>query len=107
MEFEDDDDDIVTMIAIYCPPEIENPSPVELFAEIAELDPIQVVILASEHSGIDFDLNVSWEDQSGFGRSMSTVENPNTGGSSYNIPNLCTRLEIHPEVLATIEDSDE
>ncbi|MFQ6665948.1 hypothetical protein Gotur_032487 [Gossypium turneri] len=71
MELEDDDD-LVAMIAIYCPPEIENPSPVELFAEIAESNPIQVVILASQRSGIDFDLNISWEDQSGFGRSMPT-----------------------------------
>ncbi|MFQ6627317.1 hypothetical protein Gotur_004740 [Gossypium turneri] len=61
MELEDDDD-LGTMIAIYCPTEIENPSPVELFAEIAEPDLIQVVILASQRSRIDFDLNVSWED---------------------------------------------
>ncbi|MFQ6660794.1 hypothetical protein Gotur_029178 [Gossypium turneri] len=46
MELEDDDD-LGTMIAIYCPPEIENPSPIELFAEIAEPAPIQVVIPAS------------------------------------------------------------
>ncbi|MFQ6621825.1 hypothetical protein Gotur_002740, partial [Gossypium turneri] len=38
---------------------------------------------------------------------MPTPENPNTGGCSYNIPNSCTCLEIHPEVLATIEDGDE
>ncbi|PPS10100.1 hypothetical protein GOBAR_AA10539 [Gossypium barbadense] len=41
------------------------------------------------------------------GRSIPTPENTNTGGCSYNIPNLCTRLEIHPEVLAIIEDGDE
>ncbi|KAH1129983.1 hypothetical protein J1N35_001361 [Gossypium stocksii] len=60
MELEDDDD-IRTMISIYCPLGIKNLSLVELFAEIAEPDPIQV----------------------------------------------CPRLEIHPEVLATIEDGDE
>ncbi|PPR90970.1 hypothetical protein GOBAR_AA29702 [Gossypium barbadense] len=32
MELEDDDD-LGTMIAIYCPPKIENPNPIELFAE--------------------------------------------------------------------------
>ncbi|PPR86660.1 hypothetical protein GOBAR_AA34027 [Gossypium barbadense] len=41
MELEDDDD-LGTMIAIYCPPEIENPNPIELFAEIVEPDSIQV-----------------------------------------------------------------
>ncbi|MFQ6667201.1 hypothetical protein Gotur_033302, partial [Gossypium turneri] len=105
------DDDLGTMIAIYCPPEIDNPSPVELFAKIAEPDPIQVIILASQRSGIDFDLNVCWEDQSGCGGLMPTPENPNTDGCLYNIPNSCTRLEIrleiHPEVLATIKDGDE
>ncbi|MFQ6620998.1 hypothetical protein Gotur_002162 [Gossypium turneri] len=38
---------------------------------------------------------------------MPTPENPNTGGCSYNTPYSCPRLEIHPVVLATIEDSDE
>ncbi|PPD73494.1 hypothetical protein GOBAR_DD29570 [Gossypium barbadense] len=37
-----DDDDLGTMIAIYCPSEIENLSPIELFVEIVEPDPIQV-----------------------------------------------------------------
>ncbi|MFQ6650428.1 hypothetical protein Gotur_023476, partial [Gossypium turneri] len=106
MELEDDDD-LGTMIAIYCPLGIENPSPVELFAEIAKPDLIQVVIPASQSSGIDFDLNVSWEDQSSFVQSASTPENRNTGGCSYNTPYLCHRLEIHPEVLASIEDCDE
>ncbi|KAK5839970.1 hypothetical protein PVK06_008830 [Gossypium arboreum] len=92
MELEDDDD-LRTMIAIYCPPEIENRNPIKLFAEIAKPNPIQVVIPASQCPGIDFDLNVSWEDQSGFGQSMPTLKNPNT--------------EIHLEVLATIEDGDE
>ncbi|KAH1097279.1 hypothetical protein J1N35_014200 [Gossypium stocksii] len=105
MELEDDDD-LGTTIAIYFPPEIENPSSVELFAEIAKPDPIQVVNPAIQRSGIDFDLNVSWEDQSGLGRSMPTTKNLNTGGCSYNIPNSCPRLEIHPEVLASIEDGD-
>ncbi|KAH1098462.1 hypothetical protein J1N35_015383 [Gossypium stocksii] len=105
MELEDDDN-LGTMIAIYCPSEIENPNPIELFAKIAKQDRIQVVILARQHSRIDFDLNISWEDQSGFGRSMLTLENLNTGGCSYNILNLCPHLEIHLEVLATIEDSD-
>ncbi|XP_017617579.1 uncharacterized protein LOC108462092 [Gossypium arboreum] len=106
MELEDDDD-LGTMIAIYCPPKIENPNPIELFAKITESDPIQVVIPASQRSRIDFDLNASWEDQLGFGWSMPTPENPNTGRCSYNIPNPCPRLEIHPEVLATIEYGDE
>ncbi|XP_012442176.1 uncharacterized protein LOC105767211 [Gossypium raimondii] len=92
MELEDDDD-LGTMIAIYCPLGIENPNLVELFAEITEPDPIQMVIPASQRSEIDFDLNVPWEDQSGFVLSAPTPENPNT--------------EIHPEVLATIEDCDE
>ncbi|MFQ6636355.1 hypothetical protein Gotur_013687, partial [Gossypium turneri] len=38
---------------------------------------------------------------------MPTPENPNIDGCSYNIPNSCTCLEIHLEVLATIEDGDE
>ncbi|MFQ6633257.1 hypothetical protein Gotur_011100, partial [Gossypium turneri] len=38
---------------------------------------------------------------------MPTPENPNTTGCSYNIPNSCTHLEIHLEVLVTIEDGDE
>ncbi|KAH1082182.1 hypothetical protein J1N35_021943 [Gossypium stocksii] len=46
----EDDDYLGTMIAIYCPPEIENLSPVELFVEIAESDPIQIVNPASQHS---------------------------------------------------------
>ncbi|KAK5784391.1 hypothetical protein PVK06_038914 [Gossypium arboreum] len=58
MELEDDDD-LGTMIAIYCPPEIENPNSIKLFMEIAEPDPIQVVIPASQRSEIDFDLNIS------------------------------------------------
>ncbi|XP_016740192.1 uncharacterized protein [Gossypium hirsutum] len=85
MELEDDDD-LGTMIAIYCPFGIENPSPVELFAEIVEPDPIQM---------------------SGFVRLAPTPENPNTGGCSYNTPYSSHCLEIHPEVLATIEDCDE
>ncbi|MFQ6664589.1 hypothetical protein Gotur_031654, partial [Gossypium turneri] len=95
------------MIAIYCLPKKENLSPVELFAEIVEPDPIEVVIPASQRSEIDFDLNVSCKDQSSCGRPMPTPENPNTSRCSYNIPNSCTRLEIHPEVLATIENGDE
>ncbi|XP_016700027.1 uncharacterized protein [Gossypium hirsutum] len=106
MELEDDDD-LGTMIAIYCPLGIENPSPVELFAEITEPDPIQMVIPASQRSGIDFDLNVPWEDQSGFVLSAPTPENPNTGGCSYNTLYSSHCLEIHPEVLATIEHCDE
>ncbi|PPS10158.1 hypothetical protein GOBAR_AA10487 [Gossypium barbadense] len=31
----EDDDDLGTMIAIYCPSKIENPNSIELFAEIA------------------------------------------------------------------------
>ncbi|KAH1130265.1 hypothetical protein J1N35_001643 [Gossypium stocksii] len=106
MELEDDVD-LGTIIAIYCPCEIENPNPIKLFAEIAESDPIQVVIPASQRSRIDFDLNVPWEDQSGFGRSMPTLENQNIGECSHNIQNSFPRLEIHPEVLATREDVDE
>ncbi|MFQ6661985.1 hypothetical protein Gotur_029962, partial [Gossypium turneri] len=106
MELEDDDD-LGTMIAIYCPPRIENPSPVELFTEITEPDPIQMVIPASQRSGIDFDLNIPWEDQSGFVLPALTPENPNTGGCSYNTPYSSHCLEIHSEVLATIEDCDE
>ncbi|KAH1121238.1 hypothetical protein J1N35_004398 [Gossypium stocksii] len=41
MELEDDDG-LGTMITIYCPTEMENPSSVELFGEIAEPDLIQV-----------------------------------------------------------------
>ncbi|KAH1114610.1 hypothetical protein J1N35_007988 [Gossypium stocksii] len=41
MELEDDDN-LGTMIAIYCPCEIENSNPIELFAEIAEPDPIEL-----------------------------------------------------------------
>ncbi|PPD99418.1 hypothetical protein GOBAR_DD03560 [Gossypium barbadense] len=52
MELEDDDD-LGTMIVSDCPLEIENPSPVEFFAEIAEPDPIQVVILASHDLDLD------------------------------------------------------
>ncbi|KAL1147656.1 hypothetical protein V6Z11_A10G070100 [Gossypium hirsutum] len=47
----EDDDDLGTMIAIYCPPKIENPSPVELFAKIAEPDLIQVVVIGPFRSG--------------------------------------------------------
>ncbi|KAH1063434.1 hypothetical protein J1N35_028421 [Gossypium stocksii] len=78
----EDDNDLGTIIAIYCSPEIDNLSPIELFAKIAEPKPIQVKIQ---------------EDQSSWGRSMPTPENPNTSGCSYYIPNTCTRLEIHPE----------
>ncbi|KAH1032613.1 hypothetical protein J1N35_044787 [Gossypium stocksii] len=45
-------------------------------------------------------------DQLGYGQSMPSPENPNTSGCSYNIPNSCTHLDIHPEVLATIENGD-
>ncbi|MFQ6636025.1 hypothetical protein Gotur_014121, partial [Gossypium turneri] len=38
---------------------------------------------------------------------MPTPKNPNTSGCSYNTPDSCSRLKIYPEVLATIEDSDE
>ncbi|XP_012472493.1 uncharacterized protein LOC105789672 [Gossypium raimondii] len=82
----EDDDDLGTMIAIYCPFGIKNPSPIELFAEIVEPDPIQM---------------------SGFVRLAPTPENPNTGGCSYNTPYSSHCLEIHLEVLATIEDCDE
>ncbi|MFQ6655748.1 hypothetical protein Gotur_026168 [Gossypium turneri] len=105
MELEDDDD-LGTMIVIYCHPGIENPSPVELFAEITEPDPIQMVIPASQRSGNDFDLNVPWEDQSGFVLSAPTPENPNTSRCSYNPLYSSHCLEIHPKVLATIEDCD-
>ncbi|MFQ6643726.1 hypothetical protein Gotur_017968 [Gossypium turneri] len=86
---------------------MNNPSLVELFAKIVESEPIQVVISVSQHSGIDFDLNVYWEDQWGIRGSMPNPEKPNIGGCSYNIPNSCTCLEIHLEVLATIKDGDE
>ncbi|MFQ6651438.1 hypothetical protein Gotur_023769, partial [Gossypium turneri] len=66
-----------------------------------------MVIPASQRSEIDFDLNVPWEDQSGFVFSVPTLENPNTGGCLYNTPYSSHCLEIHPEVLATIEDCDE
>ncbi|MFQ6632776.1 hypothetical protein Gotur_010558 [Gossypium turneri] len=38
---------------------------------------------------------------------MPTPKNPNTGGCSYNTPDSGPHLKIHPEVLATIKDSDE
>ncbi|KAH1072496.1 hypothetical protein J1N35_024824 [Gossypium stocksii] len=80
MELEDDDD-LRTMIAIYCPCEIENPSPIELFTEITKPDPIQVVIQAS---ALELILMLT-------------------------SPEKISRVldEIHPEVLATIEDIDE
>ncbi|PPR87720.1 hypothetical protein GOBAR_AA32970 [Gossypium barbadense] len=53
MELEDNDD-LVTMIAIYCPPKIKNLSLVELFVEIAESDPSQVVILTHCDPNNDF-----------------------------------------------------
>ncbi|KAH1129019.1 hypothetical protein J1N35_000397 [Gossypium stocksii] len=74
-----------TRIAIYCPTEIENPSLCH---------------------GFDFDLNVYWEDQSGYEGSLQTPKNPNCGGCSYNISILCPRLKIHPEVLDTVADKD-
>ncbi|KAH1113910.1 hypothetical protein J1N35_007288 [Gossypium stocksii] len=88
----EDDDDLGTMIVIYYPSEIENPNPIELFAEIVEPNPIQVVIPAKQCSRIDFDINVSWEDQSILDGQcqLSKIQTP-----------------IHPEVLATIEDGDE
>ncbi|PPS02637.1 hypothetical protein GOBAR_AA18022 [Gossypium barbadense] len=45
MELEDDN--LGTMIAIYYLPEMENPSPVELFSEIAELESVQVITLVN------------------------------------------------------------
>ncbi|KAK5846000.1 hypothetical protein PVK06_002266 [Gossypium arboreum] len=106
MELEDDDD-LGTMIAIYCPSKIENPSPVELFVEIANPEPIQVVILISQHFEYDFDLNVYWEYQSGYGGSLQTPKNSNYGRCSYNIPISCPCLEIYPEVLGAIANGDE
>ncbi|KAK5775195.1 hypothetical protein PVK06_043064 [Gossypium arboreum] len=47
MELEDDND-LGTMIAIYCPSKMENPSPVEFSVEIAKPEPVLVVI-SSEH----------------------------------------------------------
>ncbi|KAH1122586.1 hypothetical protein J1N35_005746, partial [Gossypium stocksii] len=60
-----------------------------------------------QHSRIDFDLNVCWEDQSSCGWSLQTPKNPKYSKCSYNVPIPCPDLEIHPEVLATIEDRKE
>ncbi|KAK5836185.1 hypothetical protein PVK06_011942 [Gossypium arboreum] len=54
----------------------ENPNLIELFAEIVEPDAIQVVIPASQRSKIDFDLNISWEDQSGARAGIVIRNNP-------------------------------
>ncbi|PPD87842.1 hypothetical protein GOBAR_DD15220 [Gossypium barbadense] len=44
LEDEDEDDDLWSIITIYYPPNMDNPSPVELFVEITEPKPVQVVI---------------------------------------------------------------
>ncbi|KAH1031779.1 hypothetical protein J1N35_043953 [Gossypium stocksii] len=79
MELEDEDDDLWSIITIYYPPKMDNPSPVELLAEITEPKPVQVVISVKIHPKV----------------------------LAYNIPIPCSRLEIHPKVLATIEDGNE
>ncbi|PPS01952.1 hypothetical protein GOBAR_AA18712 [Gossypium barbadense] len=86
MEFEEDDD-LGTMMAIYCPHEMENLSLVELFAEITEPG-IQVVILASQllrDPNDDFsdpDLDDIIEDIGEEGPMEGENANPNLAGNT-------------------------
>ncbi|PPS09036.1 hypothetical protein GOBAR_AA11598 [Gossypium barbadense] len=81
MELEDDDD-LGTMIAIYCPLEIENPNPIELFAEIADPDPIQVSHRDPNDDFSDPDLDDILEDIDEEGPVEGENVNPHSAGNT-------------------------
>ncbi|PPD94115.1 hypothetical protein GOBAR_DD08852 [Gossypium barbadense] len=81
MELEDDDD-LGTMIAIYCPFEIENHNPIELFAEIAEPDSIQVSHRDPNDDFIDPDLDDIPEDIDDEGPVEGENANPYLAGNT-------------------------
>ncbi|XP_017614136.1 uncharacterized protein LOC108459300 [Gossypium arboreum] len=98
-----DDDDLGTMMEIWWSTGSVNPQPVELFAELADLEPVENVSPISQHRKFDFDLNVGWTGQLECGGTSQIPKIPNYGGSSYNNPTLDPCLQIHPEVIISTE----
>ncbi|KAH1098590.1 hypothetical protein J1N35_015511 [Gossypium stocksii] len=81
-----DDDDLGTMMEIWWSIGSENPQPIELFAEFANLKLVENISPISQHREFDFDLNVGWTDQLEYEGTTQIPKNPNYGGSSYNNP---------------------
>ncbi|KAK5824081.1 hypothetical protein PVK06_018844 [Gossypium arboreum] len=98
-----DDDDLGTMVEIWWSTGSVNPQPVELFAELADLEHVENVSLISQHREFDFDLNVGWTGQLECSGTSQIPKIPNYGGSSYNNPTIGPRLQIHPEVIISTE----
>ncbi|PPS08787.1 hypothetical protein GOBAR_AA11844 [Gossypium barbadense] len=102
MELEEDDDDLVTIIAIYCLPEIENPSPIELFAEIAEPNPIQV----SHHDPNDDFSNPDLDDILEDIDEKGSVEGENANPYSVGNTSLGIFIRNNPGSFMTDVDLD-
>ncbi|XP_017636023.1 uncharacterized protein LOC108478111 [Gossypium arboreum] len=98
-----DDEDLGTMMEIWWPTRSENPQPIELFAELEDLEPVVNVSPVSQHHEFDFDLNVGWTDQLEYEGTSQMPKNSNYGGSSYNNPTSSPRLQIHLEVIISTE----
>ncbi|XP_017609411.1 uncharacterized protein LOC108455348 [Gossypium arboreum] len=98
-----EDDDLGTMMEIWWSTRSVNPQLVELFAELADLEPVENVSPISQHCEFDFDLNVGWTSQLECGGTSQISKIPNYGGSSYNNPTLGPHLQIHPEVIISTE----
>ncbi|PPD98211.1 hypothetical protein GOBAR_DD04758 [Gossypium barbadense] len=99
------------MVALYCPTERVNTEPIQLFAELADVDPIEDVTSLRQQYGVedlctevprmffnmrsfmhgfDIDLNVGCADQYGGGATSTWAKNPHH-----------VRLQIHPVVIET------
>ncbi|XP_016673069.2 uncharacterized protein [Gossypium hirsutum] len=83
-----DDDDLGTMMEIWWSIGSVNPQPVELFAELADLEPVENVSPISQYREFDFDLNVGWTGQLECDGMSQIPKIPNYGGSSFSDPDV-------------------
>lgn len=121
-----DDDDMKTVIALYCLP--RNVESVELFAKLANVEPVQnstplnqqyevqdlyIKVLRasvdrrSSAHGFDFDLNVGWVELCDYGATSTWGDNPHNALIMYNNPSPASLLQIHLLVIGTNIDDKE
>ncbi|KAH1114605.1 hypothetical protein J1N35_007983 [Gossypium stocksii] len=103
-----DDEDIETMIVLYCSIRNVNTKPVWLFVELTDVKPVLNVTLLSKKYSVedpctkvlrasvdkrssvyefDFDLNVGWAKQCSYGETSTWAENPHHDLTTYKNPN--------------------
>lgn len=73
--------------------------------ELDEL--VKNVTPISQQYTFDFDLNITWVEQSSYGGISTRAENPHYSGIAYNNPILSPCLEIHPELMGINEEGEE